>query len=354
MPVHAVIMAGGRGERLWPLSTPDEPKQLHSFGTGSSLLRSTFERAAALTGSERVYVVTGEGIAARVLRELPELPPENVLVEPVGRNTAPCIAYAAVVISRKDPEAVMAVFPADHLISEPDRFARAISFGIESLKEHPGLLLTLGMVPDHPETGYGYIAPGEVMAEGRSHRLHRVLAFREKPDLDTAGEYIQKGYLWNAGMFLWRAVAILEAFRVHLPGMYRLLSNLASRPSISPEDVREFYSGVESVSIDYGVMEKAAEAGVIPAEFGWSDIGSWDALGKVLPKDQEGNVTGGEVLLRDSTGSVAWSTQKRVVLLGVSDLVVIEGKDAILVCPRKRSQDVGGIARLVSQDPKKD
>ncbi|MFY9398957.1 MAG: sugar phosphate nucleotidyltransferase, partial [Desulfomonilia bacterium] len=176
MPVYVVIMAGGRGERLWPLSTPEEPKQLHCFGTRMSLLRSTFERAAALTVSEHIYVVTGEGIAAKVLRELPELPPENVLVEPVGRNTAPCIAYAAAVISRRDPEAVMAVFPSDHLISDPDRFTRAISFGIEALKSHPGLLITLGMVPDHPETGYGYIAPGDVMADDGNHRLHRVTA----------------------------------------------------------------------------------------------------------------------------------------------------------------------------------
>ena len=209
MPVYVVIMAGGRGERLWPLSTPEEPKQLHCFGTRMSLLRSTFERAAALTVSEHIYVVTGEGIAAKVLRELPELPPENVLVEPVGRNTAPCIAYAAAVISRRDPEAVMAVFPSDHLISDPDRFTRAISFGIEALKSHPGLLITLGMVPDHPETGYGYIAPGDVMADDGNHRLHRVTAFREKPDADTAQEYIRRGYLWNAGMFLWRVDTII-------------------------------------------------------------------------------------------------------------------------------------------------
>lgn len=353
MAVHAVIMAGGRGERLWPLSTPDNPKQLHSFGTAESLLRSTFERTREIADSSRVYAVTNEQIAARVREHLPEIPGENVLAEPVGRNTAPCIAYAALTIARKDPDAVMAVFPADHWISDRQGFTAAISFGIEALRGHPRLLITLGMVPDRPETGYGYIAPGEVAARGASHRLHRVLTFREKPDLKTAKTYIEKGFLWNAGMFLWRVDTILDAFRVHLPGMHSLLSAMNERQEIRDEDVREFYDRVEAVSIDYGVMEKASGVGVIPAEFGWNDIGSWDALGRIVPGDARGNTLSGATLLEDAAGNVVWATQKKVVLLGLNDLVVVEGKDAILVCPRTRSQDVSRLARLASGDRKK-
>jgi len=352
MAVHAVIMAGGKGERLWPLSTPDMPKQLHSFDMGESLLRSTYERLKEIAGNERIYAVTNAAIAAKVREQIPEIPAENVLVEPIGRNTAPCIAYAALVISRKDPDAVMAVFPADHMLSDRRRFNDAITFGIDALKEHPGLLITLGMVPGHPETGYGYIAPGELIAGGTSHCLHRVVTFREKPDKKTAQEYIERGYLWNAGMFLWRVDTILDAFRTCLPRMYDLLSEMAGRKVIQAEDVRMFYERVDAVSIDYGVMEKATDVGVIPAGFGWNDIGSWDALAKMLPSDACGNVSGGDTLLEDSSNNIVWASQKKVVLLGVEDLVVVEGRDAILVCPRKRSQDVSRISRLAGERPK--
>jgi mannose-1-phosphate guanylyltransferase len=246
----------------------------------------------------------------------------------------------------------MAVFPADHWISDRLGFTAAIGFGIEALREHPRLLITLGMVPDHPETGYGYIAPGEVAARGASHRLHRVLTFREKPDLKTAETYIEKGFLWNAGMFLWRVDTILDAFRVHLPGMHALLSAMNERPEIRDEDVREFYDRVEAVSIDYGVMEKASGVGVIPAGFGWNDIGSWDALGRIVPGDASGNAVSGDTLLEDASGNVVWATRKKIVLLGLNDLVVVEGRDAILVCPRTRSQDVSRVARLVAGDRK--
>jgi len=353
MAVHAVIMAGGKGERLWPISTLDTPKQLHSFGAGESLLASTWKRTARIVESERIYVVTNAQIAYKVKEHLPGIPAENILVEPVGRNTAPCIAYAALVISRKDPDAIMAVFPADHVVSDPERFTEAIGFGIRALQEHPDMLITLGMVPDHPETGYGYIAPGEIVASEGPHRLHRVLTFREKPDLKTAQGYIRMGYLWNAGMFLWRAESILDAFRVHLPGMYGCLHVMDDTPVIRPEDILEFYNSVEAVSIDYGVMEKASNAGVIPAGFGWNDIGSWDALGKILPGDKDGNVTSGDILLERSSGNVVWATDKKVVLLDVRDLVVVEGKDTILVCPRKKSQDISRIAKIVSTRPEK-
>ena len=345
MAIHAVIMAGGRGERLWPFSKPDRPKQLHAFGTGKSLIRSTYERLAGLTDSSRIYVVTGADIAAGIREHLPELPAENILLEPVGRNTAPCIAYAALHISGKDPDGVMAVFPADHLVGKPGRFHEAIDFGIGCLARRPGLLITLGLVPDHPETGYGYIAPGEALEGAGGYELRRVLAFREKPDGEKAREYIAQGCLWNAGMFIWRVGSILEAFGKHLPVMYGQAMAMVSEGEITPGGVNAFYSAVEPVSIDYGIMEKASDAGVIPAEFGWDDIGSWDALGKALPSDGAGNTCRGEVVVEDSRGNVVWATGKKIALIGVNDLVVVEGEDAILVCPRGRSQDVGRLAK---------
>jgi mannose-1-phosphate guanylyltransferase len=345
MAIHAVIMAGGRGERLWPFSKPDMPKQLHAFGTGMSLIRSTFERLSEITDSASIYVVTGADIAGRIREHLPELPPENILIEPVGRNTAPCVAYAALHISRKDPEAVMAVFPADHLVGNPGKFLQAITFGIKCLSRWPEFLITLGMVPDHPETGYGYIAPGETLGKSENLVLHRVLTFKEKPDEAYAREYIQKGYLWNAGMFIWRADTILEAFRKHLPIMYGQVTDMAAEGEITPGKVNEFYFAVEPVSIDYGILEKASEVAVIPAEFGWDDIGSWDALGKVLPRDDSGNTCQGEVVIEDAKGNVVWATSKKIALIGVNDLVIVEGDDAILVCPRNRSQDVSRLAK---------
>jgi mannose-1-phosphate guanylyltransferase len=345
MAVHAVIMAGGRGERLWPFSKPDMPKQLHAFGTGKSLIRSTYERLTGIADSSSIYVVTGADIAGGIREHLPELPVENILIEPVGRNTAPCIAYAAVHISRKDPDAVMAVFPADHLVGEPEKFLQAISFGIRSLSSKPELLVTLGLLPDHPETGYGYIAPGETLVRTDGLTLHRVLSFREKPDEATAGQYIEQGYLWNAGMFLWRIDTVLEAFRKHLPIMYGQAMDMVDGGGITPGKVNEFYFSVEAVSIDYGIMEKASDVAVIPARFGWNDIGSWDALGKTLPRDEWGNTCQGDVVVEDAKDNVAWSTGKKIALIGVQNLVVVEGDDAILVCPRTRSQDVGKLVK---------
>lgn len=345
MALHAVIMAGGKGERLWPLSTPGMPKQLHSLGTGSSLIRSTYERIRGIADSSRIYVVTNESTAGKIREHIPELPAANVLVEPVGRNTAPCVAYAALHISAADKDAVMAVFPSDHLVTDPERFSSAITFGMEALERHPELLITLGMVPDHPETGYGYIASGEVMHRNSGFSLHRVHTFKEKPDIETARRYIAEGFLWNAGMFLWRVDTILSAFKTHLPDMHGMLMRMAGQGRITSGSVDEFYREVESVSIDYGIMEKAPHVGVIPAEFGWNDVGSWDALGKVLPGDGSGNVTSGRVFLEDSTRNVVWARDKQVVLIGVEDLVVVEGEGAILVCPRSLSGHVGRISK---------
>lgn len=345
MALQVVIMAGGKGERLWPVSSSNTPKQLIAFDGDKSLLRAAFERSLILTGPQNIHVVTSRELVARVSEELPEIPPENVLAEPVGRNTAPCIGYAAVVIARKDPRAVMAVFPSDHLIRDTDKLKEAILFGAGALKSHPDLLITLGVVPDRPETGYGYIAPEVVLLSQGGLILRRVKAFHEKPARILAEQYLKSGYLWNAGMFLWRVDTILDEFSRHMPDLYGLLVQLRDSLDVDQGSVERFYGACPSISIDYGIMEKAGRVAVIPVDFGWSDVGCWDAMGNLFATDARGNTVRGSAELIDADNNVIWSSDKHIVLIGVNDLVVVEGPDAILVCPRALSQQVSGVAR---------
>ncbi len=346
MSLKVVIMAGGKGERLWPVSSAQRPKQFLPIQDSKSLLRTAFERALTLVGPSDTYVVTGVSLAPRVHEELPELPQENILSEPVGKNTAPCIGYAAVVIARKDEQATMAVFPSDHLIREPEKLKEAIRFGEQALSSHPDLLITLGVVPDRPETGYGYIAPEAVLLSQEGLTLRRVKAFQEKPARIVAEQYVKDGYLWNAGMFLWRVDTILDAFSRHMPELYEGLVALRDGLGNDPASaVEAFYRDAQAISIDYGVMEKAGRVAVIPVDIGWSDVGSWDAMGNLFITDDSGNSLRGAAEIIDARNNVVWSTDKRIVLIGVSDLVVVEGADSILVCPRALSQQVSVVAK---------
>ncbi len=341
MALNVVIMAGGKGERLWPLSLENKPKQLLDFDGQGSLLCKTVERCLKLTAADNIYIVVSQAIADEVSAQLPGI--KNIVAEPVGRNTAPCIAYMAGVIAKRDPEGSMAVFPSDHLIADEDAFVASLEFATRSLNEFPDYLLTLGIVPTHAETGYGYIAPRQELNSDNGFTLRHVTAFHEKPDAIKAAEYIESGYLWNAGMFVFKLESILKNFAQHLPELYRLLLESLSRPN----GIDYFFSSVESISIDYGIMERSDRVGVIPVDFGWDDIGSWDALGAVLDGDAAGNVARGDVMIEDSSNNVCFGADKKIVLLGVDDLVVVEGPDAILVCPRSRAQDVSGIAKRV-------
>ncbi len=345
MALHVVIMAGGKGERLWPVSSPDLPKQLIPFIGNRSLLRETFERSLELASPDNIYVVTSRNLAARVAEELPELPAGNVLGEPIGKNTAPCIGYAAVFITKKDPEAVMAVFPSDHLIREPAKLRDAIFFGNKALQSHPELLITLGIVPDRPETGFGYIAPEAVLLNQGEITIKRVRSFHEKPARVLAEQYLKSGYLWNAGMFLWRVDTVLEMFGRYMTDLHEELMKLKDTLDDDPDAVERFYRAAPKVSIDYGVMEKAERVAVIPVDFGWNDVGSWDAMDSLFSTDGSGNTVRGSAEIVDSERNVIWSSDKHIVLIGVNDLVIVEGPDAILVCPRNMAQHVGAVAK---------
>jgi mannose-1-phosphate guanylyltransferase len=350
MSLYAVIMAGGKGERLWPVSTPARPKQLIAFSGGKSLLRTTVDRLLPLTRPENICCVTGKDIASAVASDLNDIPAQNILVEPFGRNTAPCVAFAAAWISRSDPDAVMAIFPSDHDISDPETFRKAVSFGVKCLEDMPAMLLTLGIMPLYPETGYGYIAPQEKIKEDGVLNLFEVDRFHEKPDTAMANEYISMGYFWNAGMFIFRVSTILKELEINTPGLFENTVTLM-KSGFRDEDILKFYTSAQSISIDYAVMEKAKNVGVIPVSFGWNDVGSWSAVTKLLREDSYSNAIHGDSYVYQSSNNVAWSSGKKIVLIGVSDMAVVEGDDAILVCRKDMSQDVSRVLKLMASEP---
>ncbi|MCS6858289.1 MAG: mannose-1-phosphate guanylyltransferase [Sandaracinaceae bacterium] len=334
---YAVIMAGGSGTRFWPLSRKTLPKQfLDLAGQGKSLLEGVLEHISALVPIERTIIVTHKSLAVETLKRVPHLPPQNLLAEPQSKNTAPCIAWAAHAILRRDPEALLFVFTADHFVSDGVRYQQALERAALAASE--GGLVTFGVVPNRPETGYGYIEFGDEIGPGEARR---VIRFVEKPDRAKAEAFLQSGrYLWNSGQFVFRAQAILKAIEAHMPELASAFEPLASaKEEELPGLIEMAYAKAPSQSIDHGVMEKAQNIWVVMADFGWSDVGSWTTAWELAPKDAQGNV--GEALFVDARRNlVHTSARKAIVLIGVEDLVVVDTGDALLVVPRERSQEV--------------
>ncbi|WP_406107315.1 mannose-1-phosphate guanylyltransferase [Micromonospora globbae] len=345
--LYAVIPAGGSGTRLWPLSRAGHPKFLHPLtGTPASLLQATVERLASLTTPERTLVVTGTAHVTAVARQLTGLPEENILVEPSPRDSCAAIALAAAVIARRDPDAVMGSFAADHLIGDPQRWAETVREAMRGAEQ--GLLMTVGITPTRPETGYGYLECGELIGGGP---LRRVAEFKEKPALEVAEVYVRSGrHLWNASMFVWRADVFLAELARQQPALHAGVTSIAAAWGTPEQDdvLGAVWPTLPKISVDYAVMEGAATAGrvaTVPGDFGWNDVGDFHTLGDVLPADPAGNVVLGApkpgVLLHDSSGLVVVPHSGRLVAaLGVHDLVVVDTPDAVLVCPRERAQDV--------------
>lgn len=342
MSLHAVIMAGGSGTRFWPLSRRARPKQLLDLVGGASLIRQTVDRITPLVPPARIVVVTVAEHADALHAEVPEVPRANLLIEPVGRGTAAAIGLAAVVLRARDPHATLAVLPSDHFIRDPARF-RAI---LEAAAEAAGAgdyLITLGMKPTMPETGYGYIRVGERLRTAKDWPVHRVDRFIEKPDRARAEAYVADGrYLWNGGMFVWRTDAVVDAIRLHLGEVFEGLAEIGL--AIGGGDFRaavdRVYGRLPNVSIDTGVLEKAGNVLVVPAEVGWHDVGSWSALDDLLPRRENGNVGIGEHVAVDSRRCVVYSPKKLVATVGVDDLVIVETDDALLVCRKDQAQEV--------------
>ncbi|BET58654.1 mannose-1-phosphate guanylyltransferase [Geobacter sp. 60473] len=341
--MYVVILAGGSGTRFWPLSRKAHPKQLMSVFGGKSMLQRTVERVIPLN-PKRILVVTNHLQADETRRQLEYLRGIriDVIEEPMGRNTAPAISLAATLIARHDPEAVMAVLPADHYIADEDAFCAALQRGREPAMN--GWLVTFGILPDRPETGYGYI---EADRNLRGDGPYPVKRFVEKPDAATAAEYLAAGgFYWNSGMFMWRADVILDRIANHMPDLARAFAGIAFDADIwEPADlapqIEAVYAMVSGQSIDYGVMEKADNVLVLPASFGWSDVGSWSALPGLIAPDDDGTVrlAGETVISVDSNGCVVRG-EKLVALVGVRDLVVVDTPDALMVCTRDGAQDV--------------
>lgn len=347
--LHAVIMAGGSGTRFWPVSRRDRPKQFLSLVDGRSLLRITFERIQPLVPPERIWVVTTGQTAELTRRELPELPPDHVLTEPVGRDTAACAGLAAVAVRHGDPEAVCVVLPADHIIRDASRFRRAVAAGCSHV-EHEGGLLTFGVRPTRPETGFGYLRIGAEHGSIDEWSVHRLAEFVEKPDLDTARRYLAEGgYLWNSGMFVWPVSELLEEIRLQLPRLSDGLERVAAAWGTAGADavVGEVYPTLPRVSVDFGVMEGARRRWTIPVAFPWSDVGAWPALGELLDADADGNEKRGRVVTLDCRDTVLVGDGPLVAAAGLHDLVVVATPDAVLVVPAAEAQRVKDLVAAI-------
>lgn len=344
-------MAGGKGTRFWPLSRPQRPKQLLKLWSAKSLIRETVDRVAPLFGRRNTVIVTVDEHHRGILKELPFLPKANFLVEPQGNNTAPCIGLAAVELMARDPRAVMVVVPADHWVSDPRRFSRMLRVAAR-LAERQDALITLGIRPAYPETGYGYILKGKKIAASTTPGAYRVEGFVEKPQLRKAVQLIRREALWNSGIFIWRASTILASLKQYAPTVARGLERiqevargrgLATLPPKDLSVIRREYRKMPNISIDYAVLEKAGAEGrvvTLEADFAWSDVGNWHALYRLLPKDKRGNAGVGRWLSLSSSNCLAYSGTRLIALLGMQNTVVVDTPDAVLVADMTRSQEV--------------
>ena len=336
---YAVIMAGGVGSRFWPMSTQEFPKQFHDMlGKGQSLIQRTFDRINELVPSKNILIATNEQYEDLVLNQLPKTTKNQLLLEPTMRNTAPCILYAALKIYDQNPEAVMLIAPSDHWIDNEKEFSRNIETSFKECSKKD-ILMTLGIQPDSPNTGYGYI-----QFEASKDVVKKVKNFTEKPNLETAQQFLDRGdYLWNAGIFVWSAKSIIKAFESSLPEMISLFDvdntyNTEKETSF----IQSNYKDAENISIDFGIMEKAPNVHVLPVEFGWNDLGTWGSLYNKLDKDNHNNATvGAETIFRDANcNMIRTQDGKRVVIQGLHDFIVVEKDDVLLICPRKDEQDI--------------
>jgi len=356
LSAHAVILAGGRGTRFWPRSRARTPKQLLNIVGDRTMLQQTLARLAPAFPQSRVWVVTNHEQAAAVRRQLPALSPSHILSEPLGRNTAAAIGLAAVRLARLSGDALMAVLPADHFIGRPARFLRLLRAALH-IAARKGALVVLGIPPTRPETGYGYIERTGRAARLRGFPVYAVRRFTEKPALARARQYVRSGrYAWNGGMFFWRVSTFLDSLKKFLPATHRTLARLAEDVGTPryAKTLRRVYPQLENVSVDYAIMEPATRQPgrsvfMLPAEVGWSDIGSWAAVYELLAKRTAENISAGRFVALDAQGNFFWSPKKFVAAIGVRDLVVVETPDALLLCPRDRAQDVAKVVRWLEQ-----
>ena len=351
---YGLILAGGRGTRFWPRSRRSRAKQVLNFLGERSLIQQTVDRLRPLLPPERIWVLTNDHLRAEIARQLPEVPKRQILAEPAQRNTAPCIGLAAHILQSIDPDAVMGVFPADHMIARPARYIRVLRPAFKAAGR--GKIVVLGIQPRWPETGYGYVEFPRGAKAGGLEPVE-VRRFREKPDAETANRFLEAGnFFWNSGMFFWRAGVLLDALRRHLP---RTSTLLASLPPFGHRQfaarVAESFPMCENISIDYAVLEKASEVVGIPVDhIGWNDVGSWNAVYELQKRDSSGNALLADGVLHEARGNYVDARGKFVALLGVEDLVVVDTPDALLIANRNQAQRVGEVVRLLEKRGRED
>lgn len=350
--VHVTILAGGSGTRLWPRSRHHLPKQFLSLTGPHSMLVHTVERVLPLVPLERIHILTGPEHADLVTRQLPDLPAENVMIEPSPKGTAPCLGLAALRLSRRTGRAedVMISLHADHVVALEDRFRDALRAAAAVARD--GHIVTIGVIPAYPETGYGYIERAEALPPAAGQEVYRVARFTEKPPLERAQQYVESGrFYWNTGYFAWTLGAILDEFRRSLPEVYGRLQRVVSGNDAASEGWDE----IAPVSIDVGIMERAGDLAVVPCDLGWSDIGSWAALHDILPGDKDGNVVSGGarhvgidtsrcLIVANKSGGAA-SSDRIIATIGLEEMIVVDTGDALLILPKSRAQDVSALVR---------
>jgi mannose-1-phosphate guanylyltransferase len=345
---YALIMAGGVGSRFWPVSRTEFPKQfIDFFGVGKTLIQSTYERFLQICPAENIFIITNEIYIDLINKQLPDIKPNQILAEPIMRNTAPCIAYGSMKIAEINPNAVIVVAPSDHTIANQVQFVSAIQQSMEAAADN-NCLITLGIKPNRPDTGYGYIQYNEELLP-TDQEIHKVKTFTEKPNLELAQSFIQSGdFLWNAGIFIWSANAIKSAFEQHLPEMYDIFNQGVNLYNTENEVafIANAYLQCTNISIDFGVMEKAENVYVLPADFGWSDLGTWASIYEMSEKDYVGNavIPSEQVMMYNSSHCmVNVPANKLVILQGLHDFIVVEENNTLLICPRSEEQNVKNI-----------
>jgi mannose-1-phosphate guanylyltransferase len=349
--LYAVILAGGGGTRLWPLSRQRQPKHLLSLYKDHTLLAETYARVRPLIRADHLLVITVAEHAQAARDELPEVPASNFVIEPEGRGTGPCVGLMAALLRKRDADAVMISLHADHAIEDEESFRRVLSAALEAAQA--GHLVTLGVAPTCPETAYGYIERGDRLDQAHGHDVYRVQRFTEKPDLEEACSFVESGrYFWNSGIFAWRVSTILEQFRRLQPQLYTQLMEI--EPSLGTprqaEAMQRVWPSMQSVSIDVGIMEGADDVVVIPADVGWSDVGCWTSVADLLPADADGNVAEGEHVTLDCQDTYIHSSGRLVAALGLQGIVIIETEDAVLVCPKERAQEVKQVVEKLRKE----
>ncbi len=347
-----VILAGGKGTRLWPVSRQGKPKQFQCLTSNRTMLQETYMRMRKVASPEDIYIVTNQEYISEVEKEILEFPRQNIIAEPIGRGTAPSVALAAAIIANKNPNEIMGVFAADHFIENPEILMKAIKKGEQFLRQNDQYLVTFGITPNNPETGYGYVERGELIEKKGSFSIYQAKKFVEKPNFEKAKEYLKNGnFFWNSGMFLWKVSIIIEKFRQYTPDTYDRLQKIKQAVGTKKFEkiLKQEFPQMDKNSIDYAILENEPKMAIIPVKLDWNDGGSWTALKSALIGDGKENFVKGEHINFGSENLLVYGYKKLIATIAVKDLIIVETEDAILVCNKKKSQLVADVVKKLEE-----